>query len=97
MRPGVLLGFIILWNVPLLLFLLWNRLTPPHRSFERMAILQALVLSGACIAVAYSPRLHRFVFRRGTPETQFRVALSVAAGFGLLIATVIWLTTFVLA
>ena len=96
MRPVLLVGVALAWNVPVVLFVLRYGFTPPAGAFESLAILQAVLLAAVFVAVASSGRLHRLVFRPGTPDAQFRRPLFSGAALALCIAVVIWLTTFAL-
>lgn len=95
MRWPVALAFVVAWNGPLVYYLLRTGFDLADAIFYRLVIIQVGVLVFACLFVAVSPMLHRFVFRPDVPQLFFRRRLLFGAGVYSLAGLAVWaLATF---
>jgi hypothetical protein len=95
MRLHVALGFVVIWNAPLVSYLIYTRFNVPDSVFWRLVLIQIAVLVGACLLVALFPALHRFVFLPEVPERYFHRRLLIGAGLYALMGLMVWAVSFV--
>jgi hypothetical protein len=89
MKGGVATLFVLAWNAPMVFLLFRQGDSGDVFSIIRIAAVQVGWLVLACLVVANSTALHRWVFRRDVPEGHFRRKLLVSAGVYAVLGVVI--------